>query len=171
MDQPTDPLARLRTGIATDVHAFAPPGTDRPMWLGCLEWPGVVGLAGHSDGDVAAHAACEALLQAAGLGDVGAVFGIDDPRWHGASGAAMLQHTAALLAAAGAVAGNVAVQVIGQRPRLAPRRSEAEAAMSAALGVPVLLTATTSDGLGFTGRGEGLAAVASALVQLGAAVS
>lgn len=153
-----------RTGIGVDVHPFAPADSGRQLWLGGLHWPGEVGLAGHSDGDAAAHAAADALLSAAGLGDLGEVFGTADPQWAGASGARLLGEAAARVRAAGYDIGNVAVQVVGNRPRLAPRRAEAEAALSAACGAPVSVAATTTDGLGFTGRGEGVAAIATALL-------
>ncbi len=148
-------------GHGTDVHRF---DAGQPCRLACLDWPGTPGLAGHSDGDAAAHAVCDALLSAAGLGDLGANFGTSRPEWAGASGAALLGETARRVRDAGWRIGNVSVQIIGDRPKIAPRRAEAEDALAAAVGATVRLSATTTDGLGFTGRGEGLAATAVALL-------
>jgi 2-C-methyl-D-erythritol 2,4-cyclodiphosphate synthase len=153
----------LRTGIGVDVHRLA---EGVPLRLAGLDWPDEPrGLEGHSDGDVCAHAICDALLSASGLGDLGSNFGTADPAWAGASGVAMLTETAARVRRAGHEIANVAVQVIGDRPRLGMRRDEAVATMSEAIGAPVSLSATTTDGLGLTGRGEGIAAIATALVR------
>lgn len=159
------PVELPRVGVGVDVHPYA---EGRPMWLAGLHWPDEpLGLAGHSDGDAAAHACCDALLSAAGMGDLGAQIGTDDPTWAGAAGVDLLAEMTRRVTAEGWRIGNLAVQIVGVRPKVLPRRAEAEAVLSAACGAPVSVAAKTTDGLGFTGRREGVAAIATALVVRG----
>lgn len=161
-------FADLRVGIGLDVHQF---DATRPLWLAGLFWPDEPGLAGHSDADVACHAACDAVLSACGMGDLGSQFGTSDPRYAAAAGQLLLSETTARVRQAGHVVQNISIQVIGNRPRLGPRRDEAVAVLSSAAGCHVSISATTTDGLGLTGRGEGVAAIATALVAIRPAAS
>lgn len=156
---------QIRVGIGTDAHAFSS-DPSRSMWLAGLLWPNEIGVDGHSDGDVAAHAICDALFSASGLGDLGSNFGTSDPKYSGASGSQLLAEALERVQAAGFSINNVAVQIVGNRPKIGPRRAEAIAALSQALGgVAVSVSATTTDGLGFTGEGRGISAIATALLS------
>jgi 2-C-methyl-D-erythritol 4-phosphate cytidylyltransferase/2-C-methyl-D-erythritol 2,4-cyclodiphosphate synthase len=156
--------AEQRSGIGTDVHRFSE-DADKPLYLGTLLWPGETGLEGHSDGDALAHAVVDALLAAAGLGDIGSNFGVDKPEYAGANGSVFIAETLRLLSTAGWKVVNVSVQLIGNKPKLSPRREEVEAALSTLVGAPVSVGATTTDGLGFLGSSEGVGAVATALIE------
>ena len=156
-------MNKLRTGVGVDAHKFAATG---PCHLAGLEWPEAKRLDGHSDGDAAVHALCDAVLAAAGLGDVGQIFGIDKPEWKGASGLKMIQHLRALISEKSIEINNVSIQIVGNSPKISKRRDEAQQALSDALGAPVTIGATTTDTMGFTGRGEGVFVIANALVRL-----
>ncbi|UOQ61670.1 2-C-methyl-D-erythritol 2,4-cyclodiphosphate synthase [Leucobacter rhizosphaerae] len=152
----------IRVGTGVDVHAF---DHGAPLWLAGLEWPGEPGLSGHSDGDAVCHAIVDALLSAAGLGDIGSMVGVDEPGAAGAASTGFVTTALARLAEHGWRPVNVSVQIVGQRPKLSPRRDEAQDLLTRVVGAPVSLGATTTDHLGFTGRGEGIAAVATALIE------
>ncbi|MHA3682946.1 2-C-methyl-D-erythritol 2,4-cyclodiphosphate synthase [Leucobacter sp. HY1910] len=152
----------IRVGTGFDTHAFDPAA---PLWLAGLEWPGEPGLSGHSDGDAVCHAVVDALLSAAGLGDIGGLVGVDQPETAGAASTGFVRLALERLAADGWRPVNVSVQIIGKRPKFAPRQGEAQAVMSELVGAPVSLAATTTDGLGFTGQGLGIAVIANALIE------
>lgn len=155
-------MSSPRIGVGTDVHKLVP---GRTLWLAGLEWPDEdQGLEGHSDGDCVAHAIVDAVLGAAGLGDIGSHFGSAEPEWADAAGTDFLRETARRVRAAGWSIGNVSVQAIGNRPKISTKREQAESVLSDAIGAPVSLSATTTDGLGLTGRGEGIAAIATAIL-------
>jgi len=151
----------MRVGLGTDTHAFS---DSKPLWLGCVEWPAEAGLDGHSHGDAVAHAICDALLQGAGLGDIGTRFGTSDPQYDGARGEVFIRGALAALAEIGLVARSVSVQIVGNKPKIGPRRVELEQVLTDIVGAPVSVSATTTDGLGFTGEGRGITAVAIAHV-------
>ena len=151
----------MRTGVGVDAHQF---GDSGPCSLAGLQWPDAPRLVGHSDGDAAVHALCDAVLSACQLGDVGTLFGVDQPEMAGASGIAMIEKLRDYVTAKGFVINNVSLQIVGNQPMITPRRDEAQRVLSAALGAPVSVAATTSDQMGFTGRGEGIYVIANALV-------
>lgn len=154
----------FKVGLGVDAHAFSS-DQDRKLWLAGLLWPEQVGVDGYSDGDVAAHAICDALFSAAGLGDLGSNFGVDDPKYQGASGEMLLKEAFGKITSAGYEIGNVSVQIVCNKPKIGPRRAEAIKALSKALGgAEVSVSATSTDGLGFTGQGLGISALATALL-------
>ncbi|WP_067780008.1 2-C-methyl-D-erythritol 2,4-cyclodiphosphate synthase [Actinomyces vulturis] len=160
----TIPPLLPQVGIGTDVHAFADADTPTPLYLACLHWDGEQGLSGHSDGDAVAHACADALFSASNLGDLGSNFGVAEPEWAGASGSTLLAEAARRVREAGFEIGNIAVQLVAQRPRVSARMDEARQALTDAAGAPVMFSATTTDHLGFVGRSEGVMAIATALV-------
>jgi 2-C-methyl-D-erythritol 2,4-cyclodiphosphate synthase len=154
--------SKLRTGVGADAHKF---GESGPCALAGLQWPETPRLLGHSDGDAAVHALCDAVLSACQLGDIGTFFGVDTPEMAGASGVAMIEKLRDFVTSKGFVINNVSLQIVGNQPKITTRRDEAQKVLSAALGAPVSVGATTSDQMGFTGRGEGIYVIANALVQ------
>ena len=158
-------MDKLRTGVGVDAHKFSTDASG-PCALAGLEWPDTNRLEGHSDGDAAVHALCDAVLAAAGIGDVGQVFGIDKPEWKGASGLKMIENLRSLISEKSIAINNVSIQIVGNAPKISKRREEAQQVLSNALGAPVTIGATTTDTMGFTGRGEGVFVIANALVRL-----
>ena len=155
-------ISKLRTGVGIDAHQF---GDSGPCSLAGLQWDDAPRLVGHSDGDAAVHALCDAVLAACQLGDIGTFFGVDKPEMAGASGVAMIKKLRDFVTSKGFVINNVSLQIVGNKPKITPRRQEAQKVLSDALGAPVSVSATTSDQMGFTGRGEGIYVIANALVQ------
>ena len=153
-----------RTGIGTDTHRFSD-DASKPLYLGTIIWEGERALEGHSDGDALSHAIVDALLSAAGLGDIGSNFGVDRPEFAGANGRVFLEGALAKIHEAGFSVVNVSAQIIGDRPKVAPMRERVQQALTEILHAPVTISATTTDGLGFLGNAEGVAVVASALIQ------
>ena len=154
----------FKVGLGVDAHAFSS-DQDRKLWLAGLLWPEQIGVDGYSDGDVAAHAICDALFSATGLGDLGSNFGVDDPKYQGASGEMLLKEAFSKITSAGYEIGNISVQIVCNKPKIGPRRAEAIKALSKALGgAEVSVSATSTDGLGFTGQGLGISALATALL-------
>ena len=156
-------ISKLRTGVGVDAHKF---GDSGPCSLAGLQWPETPRLLGHSDGDAAVHALCDAVLSACQLGDVGTLFGVDKPEMAGVSGVAMISTLREFVISKGFVINNVALQIVGNQPKITARREESQLVLSEALGAPVSVAATTSDQMGFTGRGEGIYVIANALVQI-----
>jgi 2-C-methyl-D-erythritol 2,4-cyclodiphosphate synthase len=160
-------MNELRVGVGLDAHAFS---DDAALVLGGVDFPGERGLAGHSDGDVVAHALIDAILGAAGLGDIGGLFPSGDPEWLDASSIRLLQRAYEVVRGAGWALVNADCILIGEQPRIAAVREAMQARLAGAMGVEldrVAVRATTTDGLGFAGRGEGLAAQAVALLGRG----
>ena len=155
-------ISKLRTGVGIDAHQF---GNSGPCSLAGLQWDDAPRLVGHSDGDAAVHALCDAVLSACQLGDIGTLFGVDKPEMAGESGVAMIEKLRDFVTSKGFVINNVSLQIVGNKPKITPRRDEAQRVLSDALGAPVSVAATTSDQMGFTGRGEGIYVIANALVQ------
>jgi 2-C-methyl-D-erythritol 2,4-cyclodiphosphate synthase len=153
----------LRVGNGVDAHRLA---AGRPLMLGTIAIDHPEGLAGHSDGDVVAHAICDALLAAAGLPDIGALFPPGDAEWEGASGARLLSIVVARVRESGCTVSNAHAVAICERPRLAPHRGAMQEALTRIVGAPVTVHATTTDGMGPLGRGEGIACQAVALVEV-----
>ena len=155
--------ALMRVGVGVDAHQF---GDQAPCSLAGLQWPDTPRLVGHSDGEAAVHALCDAVFSACQLGDVGSFFGVDKPEMAGATGVVMIQKLREFVRSKGFIINNVALQIVGNQPKIISRRDEAQKVLSDALGAPVSVSATTSDQMGFTGRGEGIYVIANALVQV-----